>query len=417
MTYRELIVLYKNGKLDEAQKKQVEADIERQEVISEYLFDAEEIPELEDLLTSHGESGAMCMLEQDKMDEASKIATGRWKDENAELEERFVKMIRGSIRKAFVKMGICVGAVLLLAVLFIMFCLPGIVDQFYYNPAAVAAEGEYSKTNQMSLDMAVYSELFLPGKYRNNVMVDSNGYGEYDINIVQNASITDRFYNVAGKVEKGELTLYDVNLLTRPTGNAFVPSASGMKITYVGSGPAGSKQEAYEKLYTLNQNGYYMAYITLSEVMTYAEYKEWFDTQNLPVGSAWCAVAEKTEDGYYVNDIMGFSYSLGGMCMNFDKEKYPHLTMLEEGAEGWPEDDPETMQTHFVSMLRYMGDQEEFCKMIGADEYHIDWYGMAQNIEENGLYIYGFAVQAKPDALITLSEMEEVSYIYAKSIQ
>ena len=90
MTYRELIVLYKNGKLDEAQKKQVEADIERQEAISEYLFDAEEIPELEDLLASHGKSDAMCMLEQDKMDEASKIATGRRKDEDAEFEERFV---------------------------------------------------------------------------------------------------------------------------------------------------------------------------------------------------------------------------------------------------------------------------------------------------------------------------------------
>ena len=55
----------------------------------------------------------------------------------------------------------------------------------------------------MSLDMGVYTELFLPGKYRNNVVVDSNGYGEYDINIIQNASITGTFNNVAGKVEKG----------------------------------------------------------------------------------------------------------------------------------------------------------------------------------------------------------------------
>jgi len=394
MTYRELITLYKTGKLDEEQKKQIEADIERQEAISEYLFETEEIPELEDL-----------------------DVAGVGQNVNDAMDEKFIKMIRSSICKAFLKMGICVGAVLLMVILFIMFCLPGIVDQLYYDPSAVAAEGEYSKTNQMSLDMAVYSELFLPGKYRNNVSVDSKGYGEYDINIVQNASITGNFYNVAGKVKKGELTLYDVNLLTRPTGNAFVPSAPGMKITYVGSGPAGSKQEAYEKLHTLNQNDYYMAYVTLSEVMTYAEYKEWFDAQDLPVGSAWCAVAEKTEEGYYVNDIMGFSYSLGGMCINFDKEKYPHLTMLEEGVEGWPEDDPETMQTHFVSMLRYMGDQEEFCKRIGADEYHIDWDGMAQNIEENGLYIYGFAVHAKPDALITLSELEEVCYIYAQSVQ
>ncbi|MBR5564799.1 MAG: anti sigma factor C-terminal domain-containing protein [Roseburia sp.] len=416
MTYRELIELYRTGKLSEEQSRQIKADIERHEAISEYLFETETIPGLEDLGTTSGWCGEE---QEERQNIENKEREGRKirKEDADPVEERFIKMIRGSIRKAFLKMGICVGVVLLLAVLFIIFGLPGIVDKFYYNPREVAAVGEYSTTNQISLDMAVYSELFLPGKYRNHVVVDSNGYGEYDINIVQNASITGRFYNVAGKVGKGELTLYDVNLLTRPTGNAFVREAPGMKITYVGAGAAGTRETAYEKLYTLNQNEYYMAYITLSEVMTYAEYIEWFDAQELTVGSTWCAVAEKTEDGYYVNDIMGFSYSLGGMCINFDKEKYPHLSMLEDGMQGWPEKDPETMKTHFISMLRYMGDREEFCKMIGADEYHIDWDGMAENIEENGLHIYGFAVQAKPDVLIALSEMEEVCYIYTTPIQ
>lgn len=410
MTYRELIELYKTGKLEEEQKKQVEADIERQEAISEYLFDMEEIPELEDL------TDAGSVQRKLDIDGNEGNSCGRNREADA-MEEKFIKMVRGSIRKAFVKMGVCVGAVLLAVILFIMFCLPGIVDLFYYNPGEIAAEGEYSTTNQMSLDMAVYSELFLPGKYRNHVVVDSNGYGEYDINITQNASITGAFYNVAGKVEKGELVLYDVNLLTRPTGNAFVPEAPGMKITYVGMGPAGSQEDAYEKLHTLNQDEYYMAYVTLSEVMTYAEFREWFDAQELSLGSAWCAVAEKTENGYYVNDIMGFSYALGGMCINFDNEKYPHLSMLEDGAESFPEKNPETMQTHFVSMLRYMADQEEFCKMIGADEYHIDWEGFAKNVEENGLHVYGIAVQAQPDALIELSEMEEVCYIYTTPLQ
>ena len=186
MTYHELITLYRTGKLSEEQKAQVEADIERQEAISEYLFETEEIPGVEALIGEGAGTGENYSLQ-----------------ETEDMEERFVKMIRRSIRKAFVKMGICVGAVLLLAVLFIIFCLPGIVDQFYYNPGEVVAEGEYSRTNRMSLDMGVYTELFLPGKYRNHVVVDSNGYGEYDINIIQNASITGTFNNVAGKVEKG----------------------------------------------------------------------------------------------------------------------------------------------------------------------------------------------------------------------
>ena len=42
MKYNELLELYKQKALNEDQMKQVEADIERQEAISEYLFDREE---------------------------------------------------------------------------------------------------------------------------------------------------------------------------------------------------------------------------------------------------------------------------------------------------------------------------------------------------------------------------------------
>ena len=49
MTYRELLKLYKEGQLDEETKKKIAADIERQDAISEYLYEEGEIPGLEDL--------------------------------------------------------------------------------------------------------------------------------------------------------------------------------------------------------------------------------------------------------------------------------------------------------------------------------------------------------------------------------
>ena len=49
MKYRELIELYKKGKLDDEKKEMVENDIERHEAISEYLFSEGEIPEIKDL--------------------------------------------------------------------------------------------------------------------------------------------------------------------------------------------------------------------------------------------------------------------------------------------------------------------------------------------------------------------------------
>ena len=48
MKYSELIELYKTGKLSEEEKKKVEYDIERQNAISEYLFENDEMLDLED---------------------------------------------------------------------------------------------------------------------------------------------------------------------------------------------------------------------------------------------------------------------------------------------------------------------------------------------------------------------------------
>ena len=43
MTYRELLELYKTGELELEQRKKVEKDIERQEAISDYLYEQEDI--------------------------------------------------------------------------------------------------------------------------------------------------------------------------------------------------------------------------------------------------------------------------------------------------------------------------------------------------------------------------------------
>ena len=48
MKYHELLELYKKDKLSPSEKEQVEKDIERQEAISDYLFQMDS-PEMEEL--------------------------------------------------------------------------------------------------------------------------------------------------------------------------------------------------------------------------------------------------------------------------------------------------------------------------------------------------------------------------------
>lgn len=406
MTYYELIELYKNGKLDGEQKETVKRDIERQEAISDYLFESEEIPSLED-------------LKDDTVDEY-KANTDIKTDKNNDEANNFTKMIRSYIRRAFIKMGVIVGTTILAITLFVIFGLPKVVDTFYYNPAQIAGEEDGFETNQISLDWATYSEMFLPGYYRCQVLVDEMGYGEYNINIKQFSSVNGVFDDVSGHIDKGNLVLYNNYVMKRPTGDAFVREFAGVEDYYFdnGKGPAGSVSDALAELEELNDDDYYVAYLTMDEVMTYNQFNQWSD--NNEVSPWWCAICQKTDNGYYAKETLGFNYSSSALEMQYDKEKYPNLsyfdTTLCASGEDWviPE---EAMKKHMVSMLRYMDDQKDFRSMIEylpEDGYLEEW---AKNVEENGLNIYGFVVVGKKDEIIKLSQLEDVAYVYTSLLQ
>ena len=169
MTYRELLNLYKQGKLDDVRKKEVEAAIEKQDAISEFLYEEGEIPEFSDLESENAENP-----------ENKEWLAGQKNNQKDEINRQFIKEIRWSIRKAFIKMGMIVGVAVLVIVLCAVFILPKAVSDFYYNPNEVVGKYEEMTTTRMDLDLSVYSELFLPGNHRSQVSAVSRGYGEYD---------------------------------------------------------------------------------------------------------------------------------------------------------------------------------------------------------------------------------------------
>lgn len=405
MTYHELIELYKNGKLDDTQKRQVEEDIERQDAISEYLFDQEELPVFSDFGENAAEDGGS----QEETDGES---------------EAFTRMIQTAIRKTFIKAGVIVGTVVLFIVCFIIFALPQIVDVFYYDPSETAGITEYAETNRISLDLSVYSELFLPGTYRENVEVVGNGNGKYDIMVYQNTSITGTFHDVAGTINKGKMILYDADLLKRPSDNVFFP-AGIVDIGMVdGSmGAAGYKNEAFGALQDLDNNDYYCAYFTLNQVMSYSDFVKWL--QENEVEPDWCAICqrklrhdEEDKTEYFSDKNVGFIYRGSCMSLGYDAERYPLLTQyslseVSSEEEGWVISE-DNMKQHMVSMLRYMGDEKKFCKMMDMEEHSFDWNALADNIEEYGLNIYGFTVVGQKEEILKVSGLDEIEYVYTE---
>ena len=146
MTYRELLKLYKQGKLEDSAKKQVEAEIEKQDAISEFLYEEGTIPDFSDLESEN--AGKL---------ENKKCLTGQQNDQEDELNSQFIKQIQHSIRRAFIKMGLAVGAAVLAVVLCAVFILPKAVSKFYYDPNEVAGKYEEMITTRMELDLSVYS--------------------------------------------------------------------------------------------------------------------------------------------------------------------------------------------------------------------------------------------------------------------
>lgn len=124
MKYKELLDLYKNGRLSEEESKKLEAEIEKQEAISEYLYPDEEDEEYDKEISETEDRGFT-----------------RKGGKTSAKEDEFVKLIRKSIRKAFLKMGAVVTAAVLVIILLMITILPKAVALLYYNPCAA---GNYS---------------------------------------------------------------------------------------------------------------------------------------------------------------------------------------------------------------------------------------------------------------------------------
>ena len=400
MTYHELLERFKNDQLDKEQKKQVEADIEKHEAISDYLLEAADIPELEELSLTEPTDDATLTKE-------------------AEQSEQFAKEVKAYITRAFAKAGIIVGACVLAIVLFVIFALPKVVDWFYYNPAKIVGTSSYGEeTNQISLDMAVYSELFLPGHFFCKVICEPEGYGCYNIYIPDAC---------AGKVVRNKLTLYEPNLTKPVYPEWFYIDVSKMK-RYTESGHTDSLTKEKTTLLSylkdrLDDDKIYIAYISLGSIMSYSEVNSLYDEPGIIPSRyilCWKNGQGKFENNFHTpiafSDASGlFSSDLNYSTLDsitFESEKYPCLTQdsLEYNLSN------SSVEQHVISMLRYVNDHQTFSLLNSANN-HLpkDYYEqVAQQIENQGLYVYCFMAEADKKTLLQLAQNENVADIFVE---
>lgn len=324
------------------------------------------------------------------------------------------------------KMGAIIGAGVLAIVLGVIFVLPQVISAFYYNPNQVMGRDEETgaiTTNRMSLDLAVYSEMFWPGSYRGTVNAVSEGYGTYSISIPQGFSYDGRFITVNGKLKRGKLTLYNTDVFKTVYGNTFVMPKEVEKYTRTRFydeetrefwGPAGSAEEAYASIDELDDKAYYIAYGSLNELISYTDFYNWAKDKELD-SNLWCAVYTSDEEGYMCNSgHLGMLINPSGSCLDWDRETYLYLCQLDNSNTArWDmAEDEEKMQTHFISLLSYLRDHSEIVKVLNGNE-ELPYDTMIESVKEDGLRIYGFSMVCQKEKLLQLRDEGGISYLYA----
>lgn len=91
-----------------------------------------------------------------------------------------------------------------------------------------------------------------------------------------------------------------------------------------------SIQDSKDAIAEYNDNDWYLAYVSINDIVDYRDFIEWYqklsDDKELEWGELWCAVHTEDADGYCVEPNIGFCPYPSGMSMNWDREKYPYLS-------------------------------------------------------------------------------------------
>lgn len=427
MTYRQILDKYKKNALPEEKQKEVAADIEKYEAISDYLYEESEIPDINEAFSEPNENTCGCNGSGCDPGPAGSIT------DSAQRAEDFTAVVNRSIRKAFLKLGITVFAAAALLILFVQFILPGIVDNFYYDPTEIVSQPTDSFIeNRMSRDIGTYTELVMPETHRTDVTAESLGYGKYNISIHQNLSYTDFFSTATGDVTRGKLRLFNEDILRKPTGNAFGWSQiyvdfkndeyqtksltelyritdertkNDVEEGEIMHGAAGSPEQSLETIKGLRDDMPYYAYVTFERMLDFSQVEKIIDSadkDDFMITEPWLAVDTYPRS----NAPDGSSYEY--------ITTLPKIGFIVQDQDNVSENE-ELQQKHFTDMLDYMAEQTDFLKMFDEDPQ--TFADASQLIKKNGLHIYGMGCTVSKSTMLKLMEFDNVREIYVKNIQ
>lgn len=368
MTFRELLEKYKNHTATPEERKQVEAELEKYNALTEYLLEQDVDMEGEDLAG--------------QQEELQKI--------DRSMKKRGRRIIAIAVVIACVVMGALTAF------------QPVISKVIWYDPTEQDLQ-QYSY--DISCHLAVLAELTMPEVQMESVMITEKGWGQYDLQVQQQEWSSGEYLWEDGTVTRGKIQLKS-NVYQYSVINAFSRGTAEF-----GNSVMTESAEAKAALADLPEYMQMEAYVSLGEDWTMEELENFAAQQDGYLG--WVGVRISPED-QQLFPLMGFDASDSGYVFNNVDEAYPfyELSMHEDVplAEAW--------EKHFLALLQYSIDHQDFYARLNQSNNHGSTCQMVQEyVTENGVKTYGFLYYGTPAEMRKLLENEDVEGIYVTDYQ
>ncbi len=164
----------------------------------------------------------------------------------------------------------------------------------------------------------------------------------------------------------------------------------------------GGSWAAEEQLEELKEGEIRRVYFTFAEDLEYEQCMEMEEAYSW--GQAWYGV--RVSDAY-----MGYGFSNHAVGPIFEdpeiNKSYPGLLdTVDDGSwndeEERRQEEARARQEHFFSMVRYLGDQSVFTRMMGEREIPVK--EITEYIDQNGFRLYGCVIMADKELIQKMSE-------------
>lgn len=371
MNFRDAWEHYRNGCATEEEKKTVEEELEKNQLIAEYL---DELFDVEPLIP-----------------EISRSELGRVKKD---LRRRNIWLVLTSI---VLVITILAGAV--------QFLVP-LVESRYWNPSAASYSADFT---DLEFTLRAYSELFVPNQAVCEVKSAKNGFAAYDL------SVTFREYRNRNRYSYQNTSLVQSQLAI-PEGmweyaQPYYFCLDGML------SDTDQFSAAKEALHKMPEYVMVRAYVTFPEdldmegVMAVVR-RVGSSKLDTPGVTNWIGIRAQ-KDGEDIYPLCGMKPFYANDAERFGEinESYPFFSLFDLKK---PVASSEAITQHFKSILNYSMDQtEKGSGLLPESGLGTSYYqAVLDYVEENGVYAYGCSITTTSKQMLELMDDGTVSAVF-----